>query len=44
MNQPPPPRAALHSAAESIEGFREWLRLEISKSADVGYVGADFQL
>lgn len=43
MSQPPP-RAAIHAAADSIEAFREWLRLEISKSADVGYVGADFNL
>lgn len=32
------------AAAESLEGFREWLRHEIAKSADVGYMGADFAL
>ncbi|HEY9723619.1 MAG TPA: acyl carrier protein, partial [Oscillatoriaceae cyanobacterium] len=32
------------TAAESLESFREWLRHEIAKSADVGYVGADFAM
>jgi FkbH-like protein/thioester reductase-like protein len=32
------------SAAENLDNFREWLRHEIAKSADVGYVGADFSM
>jgi FkbH-like protein/thioester reductase-like protein len=34
----------IHSAARSLEDFRAWLRLEIAKSADVGFVGAEFSL
>ena len=32
------------NAAQNLDAFREWLRHEIAKSADVGYVGADFTM
>lgn len=32
------------AAAENLDTFKEWLRHEIAKSADVGYVGADFSM